>query len=226
MKAAIMIAVQVAALAMAGQETTIRIPHVFGTDVVRFDPSRVSPAELRRWLTLSPILGTENGYVVPENVRLCVAGDARYQDCGKGRGTLNLHNARVNIEAIRSRIRLLDDRSRYPSDLSAVVSYVRHVQSFNLWADTQLLDLAETGDISVLERKFDAIDPGAACPGVLRRIAQTKDRAAAFEIAWHDWYNCLWNAEVAKIGGYPQKEWEEFLSARGISEHDEQEPAD
>lgn len=226
MEGAILFLTSLAAFMVGGRTTTIRIPHVFGTDVITFDPSRVSPAELRRWLRISPVLGTENNYVVPEDVNLCKSDDTRYEGCGKEQTTLNFHNAQLNIDAIRRRIHELEDPAQYPPDLSEVVSYLRHVQSFGLWSDTRLLEFAKTGRVSALESKFSGIDPRVICPGTLRDIAHTTDPAAAFQKAWHDWYNCLWSAELAKIGQYPQRAWERFLSAHGIAEHDVQGPAD
>lgn len=203
---------------MKAQETTIHIPLVMGVDEVTFDATRLSPAEVKHWMQLSPNVGQDNGYLTPENIELCDSNDPRYEGCGKEQEHVNFHNAQLNIDRIRKRIGNLDP-NRYPPDMSSVVLYVRRIQSFGLWRDTQLLAFEKSGDLSVLESQFDGINPKVSCSKVLDRIRNAEGHAEASHLGRFDWFNCVWHAESKQIGEYPKSAWEKFLSAHGIREH-------
>lgn len=226
MKEVILLLACAVALILNPQRTTIRIPHVMGTDEITFDPSRVSPAEVRRWLRLSPVLGPDNGYLSLESIEQCVAHDPRYQGCGKEQESVNLHNAQLNIEKIRQRIDELDDPAQYPVELSEVVSYIKRLQSFNLSRNTRLFEFEKGGDVFVLQSQFEGLDPKLSCGTVLDQIAHAKSHAEASQLARFDWANCVWFVEREKIGEYPKGAWEKFLSAYGIREHDVPEVVD
>ncbi len=200
------------------QAETIRIPARIGTDEVTFDPSRVSALDVRRWIQLSPIVGGDNGYLIPENIELCYSNDPRYEGCGKEQEGVNVHNAQLNIDKIQKRIRTLDTY-HYPADLEKVVSYVRSIQSFGLWRNTQLIAFERRGDLSVLESPLGGINPKLSCGPVLDRIAKAKSHSEASHIARFDWSNCVTEAQREKIGEYPRDEWEKFLADHAIREH-------
>lgn len=143
---------------MEAKAATIRIPLAGDVDEVTFDSSQLSPTEVERWMQLSPNVGPYNGFLIPENVELCDASDPRYRGCGKEQEHLDFHNAQLNTDKIRMRIRDLDP-AQYPPDLSKVVLYLRDVQYFGLWRNTQLVAFERHGDLSVLESHFDGINP-------------------------------------------------------------------
>lgn len=45
------------------------------------------------------------------------------------------------------------------------------------------------------------------------------DKDQAWELVAVGWGNCVLKEEMKKIGAYPQKAWESFVSAHGIREH-------
>lgn len=198
------------------QAETIRIPAKIGVDEVTFDPSRVSALEVTRWIQLSPNL--DNFYLFPEVLEQCFAGDPRYQGCRKEQEALNLHNAQLNLDRITRRIHDLDS-NHYPADLSEVVAYVKRIQSFALWKETQRLAFVKSGDLSALRSEFEGLDARLSCGTVVDRIGNAGSRAEARKLARFDLANCLWKAEMRQLGEYPKQAWEKFLTNHGIREH-------
>ncbi|MHB8735422.1 MAG: hypothetical protein ACYC6M_08995, partial [Terriglobales bacterium] len=183
-------------------------------DEVTFDPVRVSATELKQWMKLSPF--AEGEYLIPNDIDACDSEDLRYQGCGREPVVLNFHNAQLNLAKIRERIRELNTR-HYPPELAPVIAYVKKIQSFALWENTQRLYFAEHFDASVLAAKYDGIDPKIKCGDVLKKIGTASDRVAASQLAL-SWRNCVWNANEKRIGAYPTRAWQAFLAAYGIRE--------
>jgi hypothetical protein len=204
------------------QETTLHFRADPTMIDVTFDRARVSPEDVKRWMKLSDFISSENGYQVPPSLGLCRRDDPRYVGCGAAQEFPDLHNAAVNLNEIRKNITDLDP-NRFPADLSRVVLYLRQIQNFSLWANTQQLEFLEKRNVPALESAFQKIDPKKSCGTVLDQIRDTSDKLAAWTLAQHDWYNCVLREELDQIGPYPHKAWESFLSAHGIREHVSQE---
>ena len=205
-------------LAVYPHTATIRIRAGIGTVEVTFDQTRMSPLEVRRWFQLSPIVGADNHYLYPEEVDQCLTDDPQYEGCGKGKEVINLHNTRLNLDRIRKRIRGLDPKN-YPKGLEEILSYVRAIQSFGLWVDTQLVTFNTTGDASVLRAQFRGVDPNVVCSAAVERVGRARSKTEAFHLARFEWRNCVWAEERKRIGEYPKAAWEEFLKNHGVEEH-------
>lgn len=153
---------------------------------------------------------------------MCFADDPRYQGCVAGRPGeeyhVNYHNAQLNIERIRKRISELEP-GRYPAGLFEVVSYVGKIQSFGLWREEAKLSFLKTENISSLETPSEDLDPKSMCGPVLNSIRNAKNRPEASRLARFEWSNCVTDAEMKRIGPYPQKAWDDFLAAHFINEH-------
>jgi len=208
------------AVVCAAQTTTIRIPSGGEVsdgdyDEVTFDPVRVSATELSQWMKLSPFAGAGDLYILPE-IDACNSEDPRYQRCGPEPGVLNVHNAQLNLAMLRERIHEFNTR-RYPPEVAPVVAYVKKIQAFTLWENTQRLYFAEHFDASVLAAKYDGIDPQIDCGDVLKKIGTASDHVIASRLAFA-WRNCMWNANQKRIGAYPTRAWQAFLAAYGIRE--------
>ena len=65
-------------------QSAIRIPLAGDVAKVTFDSSKVSSDDVRRWMQLSPNVGNYNEYLIPENLDMCFADDARYQGMRSG----------------------------------------------------------------------------------------------------------------------------------------------
>ena len=97
----------------ATQAITIRIPLAGDIDEVTFDPSRVSPEEVKRWIQILAECRLLQRLSDSQNVELCDSSDPRYEGCGKTQKQVNFHNAQLNIDKIRERTDHLDP-SYYP----------------------------------------------------------------------------------------------------------------
>lgn len=203
-------------LAPPSREITIRIPIYPKIDEVTFDPSRVSPEVLKRWLQLSPELSSENGYLVHETIELCDVEDPRYQGCGVPQNGENVQNAELNLAKIRNRINDLS-LSNYPSNVSAIVEYLREIQLFALYREQQKLTFIKTRDSSVLELTFYDIDPRKNCGAVLDKIRNARNWTDRSKLARFDWSNCVLSVEQKRMGrihgrlGRPS--WQHMASA-------------
>ena len=206
------------ALLVAGtpQESTIRIELPALVDEVTFNQGATFADDVRRFMQLSPNVSAFNGYLVPESLELCKADDARYRGCGTQTGYFSLHNAKLNLESIRKRIESLSGND-YPVELSPIVAYLKNIQQFALWRGNQELRYFQTGDLSALEAQFDAINPKIACTNELENI-RGADKRTGDRIVRFDWSNCLWKAEMDKVGPYPKEAWQAFLVAHAIRE--------
>jgi hypothetical protein len=147
---------------------------------------------------------------------LCKADDTRYRGCGTQTGYFSLHNAKLNLESIRQRIASLSQND-YPAELSPIVAYLKQIQQFALWRGNQELGYFQTGDLSALETQFDTINPKTSCAKELENI-RGADKRTGDRIVRFDWSNCLWKAEMDKIGPYPNEAWQTFLVAHAIKE--------
>jgi hypothetical protein len=187
-------------------------------DIVTYDPARVSEQDVRRWIQLSPDVSPSNFYQVPEEIEFCISAmDPGYEPCGKSADEINAHNAQHTLDRIGRRIKDLDP-AHYPPDLREVVLYLRQIQRFWLWKETQRFAFWKTGDLRALESQFEGINPTVICGPVLDRIAAAQTHDEAVKFAHYDWWNCVWDEERKRIGEYPKAAWEKFLANHGISE--------
>ncbi|HEX3437200.1 MAG TPA: hypothetical protein VHT24_10580, partial [Pseudacidobacterium sp.] len=142
-------------------------------------------------MKLSPTLGADNFFLVPQMLDLCIAGDNRYKGCGKEDPNINVENARVNLNEIAARIDQLRSQ-HYPDELKPVVAYVIAIQEFSLERGARELDYLLNGDEAALERKIGLVDPHIECQHLLERIRDTNDPANLDKMARFDWMNCVW----------------------------------
>jgi len=204
------------------QETTTLRFEAWPTIIeVTFNPAQVPLEDVRRWMQLANYISNENGYQVPFWLEECFKDDPRYVPCGPD-ASLNINNAQLNLEKIRTVIANLDPKN-FPVELSPVVSYLRRIQNFGLWRETQRLKFFQTGNLMYLETPFENLDPKTACKAVLDQLRNAADKEQASGLARHDWENCVWREEMKQIGQYPQQAWETFLTAHGIRERISQE---
>jgi len=204
------------------QETTLRFEAWPTIIEVTFNPDQVPTEDLRQWMEVADYISNENGYQVPLWLEQCFKEDPRYAPCGPDEASLNINNAQLNLDKIRTVIANLESK-RFPVELSPVVSYLRRIQTFALWRETQRLKFVQTGNLMYLESPFENIDPKTACKAVLDQLRNVADKEQASGLARHDWENCVWHERMKQIGQYPQKAWETFLAAHGIRERISQE---
>ncbi|MDQ2839529.1 MAG: hypothetical protein M3Y72_00490 [Acidobacteriota bacterium] len=196
-------------------QITIRLAE--GHDQITFDPERISATELNRWIKLSPVLSSANGYLIPNSLVACNIQDPRYQGCGVEQKVVNFHNAELNVQTTRDIIEDLE-HSRYPGELRPVVSYLLEIQRYALWRDLNELSFARSGSISALQSSYETIEPGTSCADPINKVAAAESKEEAWRFASFDWQNCTWKLELEKIGPYPQNAWKAFLQQNGVTE--------
>jgi hypothetical protein len=196
-------------------EKTISFKLPGRVDNVTFDPARVSEADLRKWIQLSPEVSEMNFNRVPEGIEMC--RDTREKRCSTDKNSPEFAaNARHNLQNIARRIKYLQTET-FPEELRPVVTYFQRIQEFALWSETQRLKFLQTNEKSVLEEPFENIDPKRQCFAEIGLISSTRDPEKHWELVRTDWHNCVLKA--SRIGEYPTAEWNTFLQKYGIREH-------
>ena len=90
---------------------------------------------------------------------------------------------------------------------------------FGLWRDEQMFSFLKTDDTSILETPFEQLDTKSICGPVLSSIRSAKNHPEASHLARYEWSNCVTDAEMKRVGPYPQKVWEDFLASSFIKEY-------
>jgi hypothetical protein len=212
-------------LPLASQTAEIaNYPYPWGVVSVSFDSAKITRSDLDSWMRFSPNLSPYNDLLVPIDIRRCIPGDREYTDC-KTDGGLRISNVEQNIRRIAGIKKNLISQ-RVPDGLRPIVAYLVEIQTFALWTAEQQRAFLVTRDEAVFRNQYDGIDSTQKCAPVLQkrtRLAQEKDMT---ELVIVDWYNCVWALETKKIGPYPKKQWQAFLTSRGIKEDVKEEVPD
>jgi hypothetical protein len=91
-KVLVLVLVCWAAVPRPAQQTTLRVPlSTEVTNEVTFDPSRVSAADVKRWILLSKHGPSNNDYIAMD----MYVAEPQYQKVQQGQ--VNLHNAELNL---------------------------------------------------------------------------------------------------------------------------------
>jgi hypothetical protein len=216
----ILISLTALSQALWSEAKTIRIKVPEGYDEITYDASRVNLQNLNRWVTLSPVLSQNNGYLVPEDPLLCDIKDPAYTGCGREQVWLNINNAKHSQQKIQERLERLN-REQFPPEFAPIVSYFRAVQSFALWRNQQEINYFETRNIASIEKAYTplGLDAKVSCVGVLEQIRNSSNQLRAWNLVVNDWHNCMWQEFTKATGEYPQQAWDTALKVQGIREH-------
>jgi hypothetical protein len=201
-----------------------KYPYPGGVVSVYFDPANVTRAELDSWMRLSPDLSPYNDLLVAIDIRRCLPGDRQYTDC-KTEGSLRIANVDENIRKMTDIKRSLIVQKE-PDDLRPIVAYLSEIQSFGLWAARQQRAFLLTRNVSVLRDRYDGLASNDKCDAVLQKIERPAKETDITNLVTVDWHNCVWALETEKVGPYPKKEWQAFLTSRGIREEVKEEVPD
>ena len=194
---------------------TARYRYPWGWVSVSFNPQKVERPELDRWMQLSPQLSAYNDLGSLMDIRRCLPKDKQYVDCEAL--PLKLNNVDVNIRKIES-LKTSLDTQRVPDGLKGVQTYLSKLQAFSLWRAQQQREYLRTHNISALSVKFEDLNPGQSCSGILQEISDSSQQEHLARLVTVDWANCVWNLESKRIGPYPRQEWEAFLKAHELTE--------
>jgi len=210
------LAIPVAALA---EIQRLVFPTLLGEYHLAFDNTRTSEAEVRALVVLSPHLAGWNSLAVAPRLERCVVGDPAYHDCRtrSPQSPSFLWNARVNLgrgHAALTQLRGL----RTPAELEPVVTWLQRSLTFSLWLEETKLDFVRTGDVAVLRRHYEDVDPTRDCGPIVDDIARAASLDAQFDLVVLRWHNCVNDQYRSRLGDYPMPAWKRFLTAWRINE--------
>jgi hypothetical protein len=188
--------------AVAQTNTTIQVPLNSGdfVAIITFDENRHAAEDVKRWMELSK----EGSYSEPRHaVYLCDSNGASEY----------LPQYRSAIDETAQLVKELDP-SDYPQELSDVVTYLRHLQTFWLWLDQEQLEFLTVGRTPAT--KWEDIDTGPRCNWTLAKLRRVKNPLQKCKEVIFDWSSCV-NKEVQlRLGTYPEKAWDSFLRSQGL----------
>jgi hypothetical protein len=205
--------------AAAAAPRTLVLPTLFGEYRLAFDDARASASELGALAVLSPHLAGWTSLAVAPRLERCVVGDKAYLDC-RPRPVASpgfLWNARVNLERGNAALAGLREL-RAPAELGPVVTWLTRSLALSLWLEETKLEFYRTGDVGVLRRGYEDVDPGRECAPVVADVARAPSRQAQYELVVLPWHNCVNEAARRRLGDYPMPAWQRFLAAWGITE--------
>ena len=205
--------------AAAAAPRTLVFPTLFGEYHLAFDDTRASEGELNELIVLSPHLAGWTSLAVAPRLERCVVGDAAYLDC-RPRGVESpgfLWNARVNLERGTAALARLREM-RAPAELEPVVRWLTRSLALSLWLEETKLEFYRTGDVGVLRRRYEDVEPGRDCAPVVADVTRAPSRQAQYELVVLPWHNCVNEVARRRLGDYPLPAWQRFLDARSITE--------
>ena len=203
----------------AAEPQRLVFPTLLGEYHLLFDDRRASESDVRALVVLSPHLAGWTSLAVAPRLERCVVGDPAYLACGNRsvRSHTFLWNARVNLDrgaAALTHLRGL----RVPSELEPVWLWLQRSLAFSLWLEETKLEFFRTGNVAVLRRHYEDMDPGRECAAVLGDVARAPSTDAQFELVVLPWHNCANYQFRRRLGDYPMAAWQRFLAAWRITE--------
>jgi hypothetical protein len=221
MRRPLLVLLALLALPAAARAETQRLvfPTLLGEYQLAFDDKRTAESDVRALVILSPHLAGWTSLAVAPRLERCVVGDPAYLDCRtrSPQSPSFLWNARVNLE--RGNAALTHLRGlRTPPELEPVVTWLQRSLTFSLWLEETKLEFFRSGDVAVLRRSYEDVDPGRDCGPVITEIARAPSPDAQFDLVVLRWHNCVNNQFRRKLGEYPLPAWKRFLSAWRINE--------
>ena len=204
----------------AAAHQTMVLPTLLGEYHLTYDNLRVTEAELKPLVILSPHLAGWDSIAVTPRLERCVVGEKDYLDCRDRsvRSPTFLWNARVNLKrgaATLDNLRKL----RTPAELDPVVAWLQASLSFSLWLEETKLEFYQTGDVNVLRRHYGELAPGLGCGDALARIERAVETPGVqYDMIVLPWHNCVNTLFRRRLGDYPIAAWQRFLSKWDIQE--------
>jgi hypothetical protein len=206
--------------AVAGADTQrLVFPTLLGEYQLAFDDKRTSESEVRALVILSPHLAGWTSLAVAPRLERCVVGDPAYLDCRtrSPQSPSFLWNARVNLERGGAALTHLRELQT-PPELAPVVTWLQRSLTFSLWLEETKLEFFRTGDVTVLQRRYEDVDPSRDCEAIINGVGRAASPDAQFDLVVLRWHNCVNHHFRRKLGEYPMSAWTRFLAAWRINE--------
>ena len=196
------------------------IEHKFidGTIHYSFNQSLISKQTLKQYLKIHP-LAYDSRYHIPPSLKLCIAKDSDYYQCG----SRNLHdqnffkNAEINISKGEILINELSSMNEI-EELKGLVSYFKKSLEFGVWQRKTLLKYYKSWEVEDLNKNYKKLNIKSQIVEIIESLKTSKDVNEKWKISFYKWANTA-NRQYRKNEGIPPRNgWNEFLSKYKITE--------
>lgn len=204
---------------MLAEEVTVNIRFPGGVDKIQFDDTRFSESEIRTIFThLSPELAPFQGYMLPEQLETCIAGDHHYKACGTAdiRSKNFFLNSEVNIKTTEEKLNELRD-TLFSEELKVVQKYLAEFLGYGLRVQKCRLEYYRTWNADLLV-SCDAFEKAEVCNAIVKQAAAANDPLQRYKLVQFEWPTCVVNRKELQLGPYPEGVWNRFLETYGIKE--------
>jgi hypothetical protein len=182
-----------------------------------FDPERISPELLNKYLVIHPSQYRWEYFM--SHLELCIQNNPEYLPCGSRdiEDQNFMKNASINFRKSEKNLEYLLNLKEI-KQLSPLVDYFKESLSFSLWKDKKLLEFYKSWDTKILRGKYKKLDPAKMAPEIFNLIDQSKTKKEKYKIAHNNWANGMNHIFREKLGDPPVYVWKQFLSDYGIKE--------
>jgi hypothetical protein len=206
---------------------------------ITFDDAKISEAQVRTLIPLSPYVSNYAYYPNMENfstaqssepraidkfltalpLELCPEDQPAYTDCSNNAPLSQnfFRNASVNLEKSHKGLAWLQSLP-HPKELQSVIDYLVKNLSASVAVEDAKFRYYSTWDISVLKQATGALGASSACSAAFQKIDAATTHEEKYKAVWHDWHNCVLTAARTPNEIYPLKAWHSFLKAFDIQE--------
>jgi len=206
---------------------------------ITFDSSKISEAQIRSFIPLSPYVSSYSYYPNMENfstasssdprgidkfltalsLELCLDNQPAYTDCANNHPLSPnfFRNASVNLEKSRKGLAWLQNLP-HPKELQPVIDYLLKNLSSSVAVEDAEFRYYSTWNVDVLKQASARLGASPACSATLKKIETTTSHDEKYQLVWHDWHNCVLTATRTPNEIYPLNAWNSFLKAFGIQE--------
>jgi len=231
-----------AAFPVSSQSKTVTL--TFKSDdtsyTITFDTAKISEAQIRTFIPLSPYVSGFAYYPNMENfstaqsseprgidkfltalgLELCLADQPAYTDCSNNAplSTNFFRNASVNLDKNRKGLAWLKDLP-HPKELQPVIDYLLKRLSMSVAVEDARFRYYSSWDLDVLRKTSADLGASSACFKTFEKINAATSNEEKYQVVWHDWQNCVLSATHTSNEIYPLKSWNSFLQAFAIKEN-------
>jgi hypothetical protein len=208
--------------------------------VITFDDTKISEAQIRTLIPLSPYVSGYAYYPNMENfstaqsseprgidkfltalaLEICLADQPAYTDCSHNAplSTNFFRNASVNLDKNRKGLAWLQDLP-HPEELQPVIDYLLKRLSTSVAMEDARFRYYSSWDLDVLRKTSADLRASSACSKTLEKINAATSNEEKYQVVWRDWQNCVLSATHTSNEIYPLKSWNSFLQAFAIKEN-------
>lgn len=188
-----------------------------GTLTLTFDPAKVTEAELRGAIELSPQMSPDS--VTIEFLDSCRDGSGSTTPCAGLPNTpaqpAYFKDANIAVAKNKEIVKAAAER-KVAKELEPARDYLRRQTAFYAGLEERKLAYYTSWKTADLAPPIEGIDGVKACAAIVAKL----DAAAKpdkYKLAGHEWHNCMNDLGHNQFGEYPEAPWKAFLKAKGVT---------